>query len=64
MKPENLQPIQFLIAFLCGFGLAVIVFVLAAWSVERKPKVKSKKNYGKIVNLTLDLDEHERVMSE
>ena len=52
-----------LIAFLTGFGLAVIVFVLAAWSVDREPK-KKKKVFSSEVNRLLtpdpiDLDEHE-----
>ena len=49
-----------LIAFLTGFGLAVIVFVLAAWSLDREPKKKSGKNYKDEVNYFLELDEFEQ----
>ena len=55
-----MTPFQLLASFLFGFGTAVIVFVLAAWSIEEKPKSKSAKNYKDEVNYFLELDEHEQ----
>ena len=42
--------------------IAVIIFLVAAWSLERKPKVK-KKVFSSEVNRLLELDEMEESIS-
>lgn len=59
-----MENIEIFYAACFGFGLGVIVCVLASWSTDRKPKVVEKKNYGKVVGMTLDLDPEEIAISE
>lgn len=66
MKPSlpELQAFQIIIGISIGLGLAVVLFVVGAWILTRKPKVKIKKNYSKVIGMTLDLDESELKMLE
>jgi len=55
--------LQAVCIFCFGFGTAVIVFLGAAWSVNREPKVKSDKNYKDEVDYFLELDDFEKQIS-
>lgn len=55
MTPQS----KILLVFL--FIVAVVLFVVLR---KKKEKVKRKKNYSKVIGMTLDLDESELKISE